>query len=82
MSTFDFIDTSNLFDNSGDWSDGYDIMLDLEDITNSSDDEKNLSFSLFQAATPPVVLLLGCRVLVWLTSRGNSFISVCQGVLS
>ena len=44
MSTFDFIDTSNLFDNSGDWSDGYDIMLDLEDITNPSDDEKKNLF--------------------------------------
>ena len=48
MSTFDFIDTSDLFDDSGDLSDGYDLMLDLEDITNSSDDDENLSFLLYR----------------------------------
>jgi len=41
-----------------------------------------LSFSLFQAVTPPVVLLQGCGVLVRLTSHCNSFILVCRGVLS
>ena len=39
MSTFDFVDSSNLFDNSGDLSDGYASMPDLEDITDSSANE-------------------------------------------
>ena len=32
MSTCDFIDSTNLFDNSGDMSDGYKSMMDLEDV--------------------------------------------------
>ena len=40
-STFDFIDSSDLFDNSGDLSDGYDLKPDLEDITDSSDNEED-----------------------------------------
>ena len=35
-----------------------------------------LSFSLFQAVTPVIVLLLGCGVLVQLTSCCGSFILV------
>ena len=31
-SSFDFIDSSNLFDNTGDLSDGYKSMMDLEDV--------------------------------------------------
>jgi len=42
----------------------------------------NLSFSLFQAVTPPVVLFSDCRVLVQLTSRCDSLILVRRGVLS
>ena len=41
-STFDFIDSSDLFDDSGDLSDGYDLMLDLEDITDSSDNKEDV----------------------------------------
>ena len=40
-STFYFIDSSNLFDNSGDLSDSYDLKLNLEDITDSSDNKEN-----------------------------------------
>jgi hypothetical protein len=42
----------------------------------------SFSFSLFQAIKPPVVLLLGCGVLVRLTSHCDSFISVCRDILS
>ena len=41
MSTFDFIDSSNFFDNSGNLSDCYDSMLDVEDVTDSSDNKEN-----------------------------------------
>ena len=41
MSTFDFIDSSNIFNNSGDLSDNYKSMPDLEDITGSSDDKED-----------------------------------------
>ena len=41
MSTFDFIDSSNIFNNSGDLSDNYKSMPDLEDITDSSDDKED-----------------------------------------
>ena len=40
-SAFDFIDSSNLFDNTGDLSDGYKSMPDLDDITDSSDNEED-----------------------------------------
>ena len=40
MSSFDFINSSDLFDNSGDLSDGSEGMPDLENITDSSDDEE------------------------------------------
>ena len=36
ISTFDFIDSSNFFNDSGDLSDGSEEMLDLEDITDCS----------------------------------------------
>jgi hypothetical protein len=39
MSTFDFIDSSNIFDDSGDLSDDCELMPDLENVTDSSDDE-------------------------------------------
>ena len=39
--TFDFVDSSDFGDNSGDLSDGSEGMPDLEDITDSSDDEEN-----------------------------------------
>ena len=41
MSTFDFIDSSNFFDNSGDQSDNCELMPDPEDIADSSDDEED-----------------------------------------
>ena len=41
MSTFDFIDSSNIFNNSGDLSDNYKSMPDLEDITDSSDNKED-----------------------------------------
>ena len=37
-STFEFIDSSDFYDNSGDLSDDHELILDLEDITDSSDD--------------------------------------------
>ena len=40
-SIFDFIDSSNFFDNSGDLSDDCELILDLEDVTDSSDDEED-----------------------------------------
>ena len=40
-STFDFIDSSNFFNNSGDLSDDCESILDLEDITDSSDNEED-----------------------------------------
>ena len=39
MSTFDFIDSSDILNNSGDLSDNCELMPDLEDVTDSSDDE-------------------------------------------
>ena len=42
----------------------------------------SFSFSLFQAVTRPVVIFLGCRVLVWLTSCCDSLILVRRGILS
>ena len=41
MSTFDFIDPSDFFDNSGYLSDGSEGMPDIENITDSSDNEEN-----------------------------------------
>ena len=41
MSTLGFIGSSNFFDDSGDLSDGYDSMPDLEDVTDSSDYKEN-----------------------------------------
>ena len=41
MSTFEFIDSSDFYDNSGDLSDNHELMLDLEDVTDSSDDEED-----------------------------------------
>ena len=40
-STFDFIDSSDLCDDSGDLSDGYNSMPDLGDVTDSSNNEEN-----------------------------------------
>ena len=41
MSIFDFIDSSNFFNDSGDLLDDYKLMPDLEDVTDSSDDEED-----------------------------------------
>ena len=40
-STFEFIDSSDFYDDSGDLSDDHELMPDLEDVTNSSDDEED-----------------------------------------
>ena len=40
-STFDFIDSSDIFNDSGDLLDNCELMPDLQDITDSSDDEED-----------------------------------------
>ena len=41
MSTFDFIDSSDFYNDSGDLLDNYKLMPDLEDITDSSDNKED-----------------------------------------
>jgi len=57
----------------GHWMYWHGIHTDVDDKFSKS---FFLSFSLFQAVTPPEVLLLGCGVLVQLTPCCNSFILV------
>ena len=46
--SFDFINPSDLFDKSGDFSEDFEGMPDLKDVTDSSDDEENDAPSLLE----------------------------------